>query len=513
MTDVVLERRGARRRAGGEEARVQITRLLSLLATGLVLLFGLLLRVTNPGATDPMWLRLVLATLLMAFAGGTYVSGTLRRWCVEISWGFLYLLLGWAVVMAGLSGLPGEYALGVLLVYAISGTLILLSSRSMKPVLAFLVVGLLLGSGLLWSASSPETSPAALALSLLSVAALEGTAGRWVIRMRDRFLRQEKELERKNDLLERTQEIADVGAWEYDAASGDTIWTEQVRRITGHPPEAGRCLENVIEVYHPEDRSRVREALGRALENGEPFDLEARIVSRDEERWVNLQGESQRAGEIQLNGSEPRSNGRPEKDAGGGDVARLRGTIQDITERKQREEALRRQKNLLEQTQRLAGGWQVDLETGTVIGSGEFYRIYEMEGEEGPRAFALEDALQFFTDEARPELREALRRCAEQGEPYDLELQIDTAKGNRRWVRTVGAPVETSGGEVTKVAGALQDITERKQRERILQRRRQTIASLYDVTKRLLRAESREAVLGRIHEVLRAVFDYPFFHT
>jgi len=52
---------------------------------------------------------------------------------------------------------------------------------------------------------------------------------------------------------------------------------------------------------------------------------------------------------------------------------------------------------------------------------------------------------------------------------YDLELPLRTAEGTRRWVRTVGAPVRVEDGEVVKVAGALQDITERKQAEKELE--------------------------------------------
>jgi len=374
MSSTVLERRETQLFVS-QDAWVWITRLLSLLATGLILLFGLLLEVTNPEVTDPMWLRLSLATSLLAFVGGTYVSETLRRWCVEISWSFLYLLLAWATALAGLNGLPGEYALGVLLIYAIAGALILLSSRSTKPVWAFLLVGLLTASAPLvptfsLPVPSAETSPAALALSLFSVAVLEGTAGRWVIRMRNRFLRQDEELKWKNDLLERTQEIANVGAWEYDVASGDAIWTEQAHRITQHPPEADRSPENTFELYHPEDRPRVREALRRALEEGESFDLEARIVSGDEQRWVRARGEPKREAEVQPNESGAQSDGevrlskkpRSEEESGGEGVAYVRGTIQDITARKREE---RRRKQVISRVTdgilKVDSEWQVTL--------------------------------------------------------------------------------------------------------------------------------------------------------
>ena len=138
----------------------------------------------------------------------------------------------------------------------------------------------------------------------------------------------------------------------------------------------------------------------------------------------------------------------------------------DVTEERQREEALRRQKSLLEQTQRLAGAWEADLRTGEVSRTDEVYRIYGVEP--GADLGDLEERFEQFAPQARPKIREAFRQCAEKGEPYDLELPINTAKGNRRWVRTVGGPVEEKDGKVTKVAGALQDITERKEAEQAL---------------------------------------------
>ena len=61
--------------------------------------------------------------------------------------------------------------------------------------------------------------------------------------------------------------------------------------------------------------------------------------------------------------------------------------------------------------------------------------------------------------------------------------------------------------------GAITDITERKRHEQKLKRRRQDIEALYETTRGLFRAESREAVYDRIHGVLRRVFDYDLVST
>jgi PAS domain S-box-containing protein len=155
-----------------------------------------------------------------------------------------------------------------------------------------------------------------------------------------------------------------------------------------------------------------------------------------------------------------------------GEVAYYGGVVTDITERQRREKQLRQQKNLLEQTQRLAGAWEADLESGETSWSEKIYEIHEMDPE---APVDLEKGLEFYLPEARDMIREATRALTEEGESYDLELPIETAEGSRRWVRVVGAPTEQENGEVVKVAGALQDITERKEAQRGLERMAEAI--------------------------------------
>jgi PAS domain S-box-containing protein len=160
-----------------------------------------------------------------------------------------------------------------------------------------------------------------------------------------------------------------------------------------------------------------------------------------------------------------------------GEVAYYGGVVADITERQRREKKLRRQKSLLEQTQRLAGAWETDLESGEATWSEKVYEIHEMDPE---APVDLETGLGFYPPEAREKIMEATDALVEEERPYDLELPIDTAEGNRRHIRVVGAPAETSGGEVVKVAGATQDITERKEAERGYERMAEAIETASD---------------------------------
>ena len=149
-----------------------------------------------------------------------------------------------------------------------------------------------------------------------------------------------------------------------------------------------------------------------------------------------------------------------------GDIRYWVSVQRDVTEQREQAAARRREHNLLAQTQRLAGAWEVHVDTGTVDWSEKVYDIYEVPPGED---ITTDRVMAFHPPDARATLQEAIERCVEDGEPYDLELPMVTAAGSERWVRTVASPVEWEDGRVVKVAGAVQDITDRVQAQETLQ--------------------------------------------
>jgi PAS domain S-box-containing protein len=138
----------------------------------------------------------------------------------------------------------------------------------------------------------------------------------------------------------------------------------------------------------------------------------------------------------------------------------------DISERKEREHEMVRNREFLEKTQEIAsvGGWEVDLQQDEIRWTDEVYRIHDLPLDTD---VTIEDGINYYHPEDRPTITAAYERLVETGEPYDIELRIVTATGDVRWVRTIGDP-QLDDGAVVGVRGIFQDITERKQREQDL---------------------------------------------
>lgn len=132
--------------------------------------------------------------------------------------------------------------------------------------------------------------------------------------------RSENELTRKNDLFSKVQEMASIGAWEWNPQTQTGYYSHGVRDIyeIDHRPDRSPDAD-IDEFYHPDDRDTIRDAFTEAVETGCPYDIEVRLNIDDTTKWVRTRGE-------------------PEiKD---GECVRVRGAIQDITTQRIREQKL-----------------------------------------------------------------------------------------------------------------------------------------------------------------------------
>ncbi|WP_058994543.1 hybrid sensor histidine kinase/response regulator [Haloarcula sp. CBA1127] len=136
----------------------------------------------------------------------------------------------------------------------------------------------------------------------------------------------EQNLAQLRDFFAEAEELGTLGAWEYDE-SGMSTWTAGTRRIHEVDDDFDPTVEDGLSFYHPEDKEMVADAVEAALNDGDPYDLEVRLITAEgNHRWVRTRGK-------RVEGTEKRT---------------VRGFIQDITEQKERERRLRVQNERLE---------------------------------------------------------------------------------------------------------------------------------------------------------------------
>jgi PAS domain S-box-containing protein len=138
-------------------------------------------------------------------------------------------------------------------------------------------------------------------------------------------------------------------------------------------------------------------------------------------------------------------------------------TIKDVTELNRAGEALKKQEALLKEMGRMAqiGGWEYYPQTGQVIWTSEVARIHDLDP---TPEVSLDTALSYYDGNYQEIVKEAVRQAVEKAKPYDLECGILSAKGVKKWVRSIGNPV-VEKSKVVKITGSFQDITERKNAE------------------------------------------------
>jgi PAS domain S-box-containing protein len=103
------------------------------------------------------------------------------------------------------------------------------------------------------------------------------------------------------------------------------------------------------------------------------------------------------------------------------------------------------------------GGWRVDLGNAVAEWSVETARIHETPD---TQFIGVQQAIAYYPPEYRDLIERRFFACAQTGKPFDEIMQIISARGNRVWVRAIGAPELDVSGRIVAVQGAFQDISE-----------------------------------------------------
>jgi PAS domain S-box-containing protein len=225
--------------------------------------------------------------------------------------------------------------------------------------------------------------------------------------------------------------------------AGATTWVNQAfTRITGYTADEiiGQKPGNVLQGSNT-DQESIQE-MSKWLENREPFQLEILNYHKDgTPYWLDL-----------------RCSPLYDEDD---DFVGYMAIEVDITAQKEALNALSRQQQLMEEIGQQAqiGAWELNLDSNELYWSPMTRQIHEVPQDFEPE---LDTAINFYkAGESRELITECLNQAMQDGTPWDVELQIVTAKGRSKWVAAKGTP-EFVDGQLTRLYGSFQDISERK---------------------------------------------------
>ncbi|KKM18947.1 hypothetical protein LCGC14_1660590 [marine sediment metagenome] len=136
----------------------------------------------------------------------------------------------------------------------------------------------------------------------------------------------------------------------------------------------------------------------------------------------------------------------------------------DITHIKKKDADKRRIEEILDRTNEVAriGTWEVDLISDKILWSRVTKEIHEVPQDYEPK---LEGAINFFKEgKSRSKIQQVVTEAIDMGTPYDVEVELVTAKGNVIWARAIGQS-EFHQGKCKRLYGVFQDIDKVKRTE------------------------------------------------
>ncbi|MBN1944831.1 MAG: PAS domain-containing protein [Bradymonadales bacterium] len=268
----------------------------------------------------------------------------------------------------------------------------------------------------------------------------------------ERLVMENQELLRRvaqtEKLLTQIQEMAHIGSWTLDLGADRLTWSDEVYRIFGlDPQEFAVTPKGFLEAVHPKDRLAVDEAYTSSLREGtDTYEIEHRIVRRHtgeirfvQERCIHERNEA-------------------------GEVARSVGIVQDITERRRAEEALRaseeKYRTIFDEA--AEGIVTMPFDGSVLTVNKTFARMHGYASPEEMQHVRLEDLDAPETALLAPE---RLRRLGE-GESMNFDVEHYHKDGHTFFLNVSCRVVQIDGK--AQYLGFHQDISERKRAQELL---------------------------------------------
>jgi len=274
--------------------------------------------------------------------------------------------------------------------------------------------------------------------------------------LEERVKEQITELEKAYELLKESegslaeaQKMAHIGNWEWEIAIDKANWSEELYCIFGRNPlESAPTYDEYLNYVHPEERDYVSNAFKKAAVDGEDYRIDHKIIlANGKERAVHIQSK------VIFD-----ENNTP---------IRIRGTVQDITERKNSEEKIKMLADMVESSNDAIVTRTLDGIITSWNKGAELMYNYSADEIIGKNITLLEP------DDHKGEMRQLTEKvkCGEKIKNFETEGL--KKYGIRINVSNTLSPVFDSSGKLIAISTISRDISESKKAEKkLLQEKR-----------------------------------------
>jgi len=254
----------------------------------------------------------------------------------------------------------------------------------------------------------------------------------------------QRALREKEYLLSESQRLARIGSWSMEVDRNNIRWSDETYRIYGVTPENFvPTKENLISLIYLKDQPTVREWTRACLAGEQPAELEFRVPRSDGNfRVIRGNGDLQHA-----------PDGTP---------LRIIGTIQDITEYKRVEEALREQEEFFRLIAERVDDFiaVIDLDGKRLYNNISYARLFG-----NPDSMRGTDSFADVHPDDRERIRRIFNETVQSGVGQRAEYRILLGDGSIQHMESSGSLIKNSQGEPLYVVVVSHDITARKRAE------------------------------------------------
>ncbi|HEB13240.1 MAG TPA: PAS domain S-box protein [Actinobacteria bacterium] len=253
----------------------------------------------------------------------------------------------------------------------------------------------------------------------------------------------EKLVEKRTELLDETGRLAKIGGWEFDLETMTPSFTEEIYRIFGLSPTTPLSIEEGIKYYAPEAQPVIKEAFTKPIEQGEKYDLELPFITSEEKHiWVRTIGK-------------PRYVGAK--------IVRVFGSMQDITELKEAEEALKTSEaKFRELIENAPIGIAITTPKGEVIDSNQ--AITDLFGYKSKKeALSMPVSQHYYDAKERERFMEEFKKGPVKG----FETRFKRKDGTVFWA-SISSVMHISPNGESQIISSFEDIDDRRKAEKTL---------------------------------------------